>query len=703
MRSSWPCLLAILPLHFTGWTMRPAGLLGAWLNRRPVARILQGINRWRAGKAGAGTVPAAQVRAQPLPENEARFRVLAEFVPSLLFEAEASGANSWTSRNWLDYVGRSAGEMAGEGWASTIHPDDLPGVQALWRDAMGSGSDFVSRQRIRRGSDGAWRWHQVRAVPLRGAKGEILRWLGTANDVHDLLEAKAALQEQEELLRLFVDRTPAAIAMFDHDMRYLAISRRFLRDFALEQVPDPHALIGLSHYDIFPEIPSHWRDNNRRVLAGETLSAEEEPFRRPDGRVQWVRWEMTPWHRADGTVGGLMLFSEEITARKQAEAALRASEARFRAITDAMPQLVWSARPDGMTDYHNQRWHEFTGIPPEQRTDDDWAFILHPDDRDRVLAQWRHSVTTGQAFEQEYRLRRADGGHGWILGRAVPVRDPQSGAITRWFATGTDISDAVAAREALARSHAELERLVAERTAALTRAAAEQQQAEQAMRQGEKLAALGQLAGGIAHDFNNILQIISNCAALIDGDAGGDNGVGECVGMISDATERGHGIIRRLLAFARRGELRAGPIDPAALLDDMREVLTHTLASTVVLRFTVEPGLPVLLADRGQLEAALINLAVNARDAMPEGGTLTILAAVETVGTDAAPPLPLEPGAYVRFTLSDTGPGMDEATLARACEPFFTTKPRGRGTGLGLPMARGFAEQSGGALVIDSA
>ncbi|CAH2602559.1 Histidine kinase [Rhodovastum atsumiense] len=791
---------------------------------------------WLLAGAGWPLALTAWAREQALAESEARFRILAEAVPSMLYEADATGGNTWANQTWLDYVERRAAEVAGIGWASSMHPDDLREVLPRWQESVRTGKEYVGHQRIRRAADGAWRWHLVRALPVRGADGRIRRWLGAVNDIHDLVEAQAALREQGEQLRLFVDRAPAAIAMFDTAMRYLAVSRRYLRDIAQDQPCDPQSLIGRCHYDAFPEHPARWRDIHRRVLAGETLSAEEDSFQRRDGRTEWVRWEMTPWHRADGTIGGAVVFAEVVTARKQAEAALRASEARlrlateganvgtwdvnlltgehhvspevpalhgraphemtpqnwleavhpddraaaeagwrramaeattyehvyrsaaphpdggerwllgrgrverdaagvavrdagvlldvtarvraeaalresearFRAITDAMPQLVWSARPDGTRDYHNRRWQDATGLAPGPLTIETWCAMLHPDDRERVRMHWRHCLVTGEAFEQEYRLHRADGRHCWILGRALPVRDPQSGAITRWFGTCTDISDAVAAREALARSHAELERLVAERTAALTRAAEEREQAEKAMRQREKLAALGQLAGGIAHDFNNILQIISNCATLIARDARGratgqDDIVGECIGMISDATGRGHGIVRRLLAFARRGELRAGPIDPAALLDDMRQVLTHTLASTVVLRFAVEPGLPVLLADRGQLEAALINLAVNARDAMPEGGTLTILAAVETVGPDAAPPLPLEPGAYVRFTLSDTGTGMDEATLARACEPFFTTKPRGGGTGLGLPMARGFAEQSGGALVIDSA
>jgi len=217
----------------------------------------------------------------------------------------------------------------------------------------------------------------------------------------------------------------------------------------------------------------------------------------------------------------------------------------------------------------------------------------------------------------------------------------------------------------------------------------------------ERMQALGQLAGGIAHDFNNILQVVQGGAALIEKRADPGSGAGRLARMILDATERGTSITRRLLAFARRGELRAELVEPASLMEDLREVLQHTLGSPISIQMRLQPGLPPVSADKGQLETALVNLATNARDAMPEGGVLTLVAATETVsGLHAAD---LSPGRYVRFSIGDNGIGMDRATLSRVLEPFFTTKPVGQGTGLGLSMAKGFAEQSGGGLLIDSA
>jgi signal transduction histidine kinase/ActR/RegA family two-component response regulator len=218
----------------------------------------------------------------------------------------------------------------------------------------------------------------------------------------------------------------------------------------------------------------------------------------------------------------------------------------------------------------------------------------------------------------------------------------------------------------------------------------------------ERMQILGQLAGGIAHDFNNILQAVQGSASLISKRADDPESVGRFARMILDATERGSSITRRLLAFARRGELRAEAVETVPLLAALCDVLRHTLGSRIDVTLRTEPALPPLLADKGQLETALVNLANNARDAMPDGGTLTLSAAAETIEPNATPPADLQPGRYVSLSIADTGAGMDEATLSRALEPFFSTKPPGQGTGLGLSMAKGFVEQSGGALTIES-
>ncbi|HEV7265450.1 MAG TPA: response regulator [Falsiroseomonas sp.] len=238
----------------------------------------------------------------------------------------------------------------------------------------------------------------------------------------------------------------------------------------------------------------------------------------------------------------------------------------------------------------------------------------------------------------------------------------------------------------------------------LKRETAGREAAEIRVRQAQRMEALGQLAGGIAHDVNNVLQAAASGARLIGRRPDDAEQVRRLAGMVLEATERGASVARRLLAFARQGELRGADVDAAALLADLKEVLGHTLGAGVTVRTAIAGGLPPLRADKGQLETVLLNLATNARDAMVgrDGGVLTLAAAQDTVAASAMHPAGLAPGAYLRLAVADTGAGMDAATLARATEPFFTTKPPGRGTGLGLAMAKGFAEQSGGGLVIDS-
>ena len=230
-------------------------------------------------------------------------------------------------------------------------------------------------------------------------------------------------------------------------------------------------------------------------------------------------------------------------------------------------------------------------------------------------------------------------------------------------------------------------------------AAREQAQAQAA--HAERMTALGELAGGIAHDVNNLLQVVGGGASRIERHCGDPAEVARQARRIQDAVERGSVIGRRLLAYARREALRAEPIDVAALLAELGDLLAHAIGPTIRIHIDAAGAPDRVLADRGQLETVLLNLATNARDAMPGGGDLMVSARSVALDREADSPR-LGAGRYLRLSVADTGTGIDRSTLARAAEPFFTTKPKGRGTGLGLSMAKTFAEQSGGALEIDS-
>ena len=382
--------------------------------------------------------------------------------------------------------------------------------------------------------------------------------------------------------------------------------------------------------------------------------------------------------------------------RAAAVTALRESEAQFRAIANSIDQMVWSTRPDGYHDYYNDRWYEYTGVPPGSTDGEAWNGMFHPDDQDRAWATWRHCLATGEPYHIEYRLRHVSGAYRWVLGRAQPVRDG-TGQITRWFGTCTDIQDIVDARDVLARSRAELEAAVEERTRQLG-------DAEEQLRQAHKMEAVGQLTGGIAHDFNNMLAVVIGALDLLERRVQqGKGDLERYVTAAKDGASRAAALTQRLLAFSRQQPLAAIATDVNQLIDGTLDLLVRTLGEGVSVETMLYRGLWHALADPHQLENVIVNLAVNARDAMPGGGRLAIETANVTIGAARAQEFQIAEGDYVEVAVVDTGLGMSPEVARRAFEPFFTTKGVGKGTGLGLSQVFGFVRQSDGHVLLETA
>jgi PAS domain S-box-containing protein len=371
------------------------------------------------------------------------------------------------------------------------------------------------------------------------------------------------------------------------------------------------------------------------------------------------------------------------------------AEARFRATFDQAAVGIAHISPDGRFLRVNRKICETSGYGREQLVGRSAQDFVVPEQRDEVLAALRN-VATGEIDSYADDRRYVDA-QGQILDLLVTVSMVHDRAEPPYFlVVAQEIGARKQAEAGLRRLTADLEKRVEAEVAARETALARAVHAE-------RIQALGQLAGGIAHDFNNVLQAVMGAATLIERRPTDEAVVRRLARLAIEAVERGASTTRRLLAFGHRSELRAESLDVATLLTDLREILVHTLRATIEVQIKSGADLPPLFADKGQLETALVNLATNARDAMPEGGQLTLSAEAEVVGYQGSThPAGLAPGRYVRLTVADTGAGMDAATLAHAGEPFFTTKELGAGTGLGLPMAKGFAEQSGGALSIES-
>ncbi len=378
------------------------------------------------------------------------------------------------------------------------------------------------------------------------------------------------------------------------------------------------------------------------------------------------------------------------------EAELRASEDKFRTLARAMPNHVWTSPADGMLDWFNEQVYAFSGAAPGSLDGEDWTVLVHPDDVQSAGARWAEALRTGHTYEAEFRLRRADGAWRWHIARAVPI-EGEAGQARRWIGTNTDIQDQKEIAEALADGNATLERRVEERTSELLRTA-------EALRQSQKMEAVGQLTGGIAHDFNNLLGGISGALEMINRHLAGHkvNRVERYIEGAQDSVRRAASLTQRLLAFSRRQTLDPKPTDVNRLVEGLEDLIRRTVGPEIALKVVAAGDTWPVRVDPAQLESALLNLVINARDSMPDGGEIAIEIANNHCDEEIAANRDLETGDYLAICVKDNGSGMTADVAARAFDPFFTTKPIGKGTGLGLSMVHGFVRQSGGQVTIDS-
>ena len=349
--------------------------------------------------------------------------------------------------------------------------------------------------------------------------------------------------------------------------------------------------------------------------------------------------------------------------------------------------------------------------PSEPFSYQDLLAAVHPDDRARRQEVLDRTIKTGQDYSIEYRNIWPDGSQHWVDVRARAVRRPD-GSIKSLVGVSSDITarkvaeieresllaQLAAERTALAELTATLEQRVEQRTADLMKEVAAREKAQEQLRQAQKMETIGQLTGGVAHDFNNLLMAVMGNLDLLRKRMPDDPRLHRLIDGALQGAERGASLTQRLLAFARQQDLRAVPVDLRALIQGMIDLLERSLGPRVALRLDVPEGLPPARVDANQLELAVLNLAINARDAMPDGGAIEIRVCEYQASGDPA----LKSGRYLKLSVIDTGNGMTPEILKRAIEPFFSSKPLGKGTGLGLSMVHGLAVQLGGALQLSS-
>lgn len=353
-------------------------------------------------------------------------------------------------------------------------------------------------------------------------------------------------------------------------------------------------------------------------------------------------------------------------------------ESQFRHLMDTAPVMIWASGPDKLCTYFNEPWLAFTGRTMEQEIGNGWAEGVHPDDFDRCLEIYLSHFDRREPFRMDYRPRRADGEYRWVLDSGVP-RFGEDGVFLGYIGSCIDITTIKQAESSLA-----------------TRL----EHREQALFEVQHLEKIGRIAGGIAHDFKNLLAIIGGNLELMDQSIGDNIALRRKVQAASSAVDRGIRLAQCLVGVARQQQLDPEKADLNEVAAEMAELLKRNVGGTIRVETRLQEGLWPAYLDPGQLQMMLLNLCLNARDAMSGGGTLSIETANVTLRHEALEDIP--PGQWLMLKITDTGIGMSPDVLEKACLPFYTTKGTGEGTGLGLSQVRNFVHQSGGYLQIDS-
>lgn len=663
-----------------------------WLQRQDGGRVWAGIEAMALRADGAdepvGVLwmlrdrSVAQLAEQSLRASEARLATLLDLVPFGIGQFDTEGRFVLTNPALRGLVGDVIpSREVPLRWRSydaagrEVPRHDFPAARALRGEAVPVGMQFVTE------ADAVPRWFEVGAVPLRN-DGVVTGGICVTVDVTERRSAEAALRESEERYRTLFASIDSGFCVvelrFDApdgraDYRVVEANPAFYR-----QTGFPEAILGRWLREAAPALEEHWYDIYGRVAR----TGEPERFERASDMLgRWFdvyAFRIGPPERRRVAV----LFND-ISARRSAEARLRElNETLEQQVAErtAERDRMWETSADlmlvldfkGFLRRVNPAWTALLGYAPGELVGHHVNEFVLPDDHRETVAAYELAAGGGRPRIVN-RYWHKDGSTRWISWVAAPAGDMT-------YATGRDVT-----REK-------------EREAELARA-------QEALRQAQKLEAIGQLTGGIAHDFNNMLQGVAGGLEMARRrmDAGRLEDAARYIDAARDATGRAAGLTRRLLGFARQQRLDPRPVDPDALMRGMAEMLRRTLGPAIALELAVEDGCGFVTCDPNELESALLNLCINARDAMPDGGRLALSTRdCSLSGADLEGAAEVAPGPFVEIAVADTGSGMTPEVLDRVLEPFFTTKPLGQGTGLGLSQVYGFVRQSGGALRIES-
>ena len=605
-----------------------------------------------------------------LQESEANMSAAQRMMHAGSWEVDLSNPDELGKKplHWSDEVFRIFGyepgaiEVSSEIFYRAVHPEDREMVLAAARSAIENRGQYSIDHRIILPNGFVRTVHEQSQTLYDEKTGKPLKMFGVVQDITDRKHVETALCESQARWRSLVENLPDMIMTLERDGTIL---------FANGTVPQcSHERVAGLNIDAL--IPEQHQAEVRGCLEHVFATGEARQFelaKTENGNTAWYSGRIGAI-RNEGKIVGATLIVIDITVQKRIEESLRESEARFRQMAENIEEVFW------MVDHRSEEKRMLYVSPAYERIwgrtckslyENPSSFLdaVHPEDRERVAANSRTLQAEGK-YDEIYRILRADGSMRWIRDRAFPIRN-EAGEVYRIVGLAEDIT--------------------------------ERKQIESQFFQAQKMEAFGTLAGGVAHDFNNLLTVISGYNEIVLNAFNPNDPRRDCVEEIGKAAERATALTGQLLAFSRQQVLQPKVIDVNKVLENIQKMLRRLIGEDIHLHTDPADDLACVMADPGQLENVLMNLVVNARDAMPGGGTLTIK--TENVSIADGDPR-IAAGDYVLLSVADTGVGIPEHVIGQIFEPFFTTKPVGHGTGLGLATCYGIVKQSEGFLAVES-
>jgi two-component system cell cycle sensor histidine kinase/response regulator CckA len=623
-------------------------------------------------------VPAALRDAEEaLRQSEEQFRSAFSFAAIGMALVATDGRFLRVNDALCELVGYQQHELLAMTFQDITHPDELEADLDYVRRILDGEIRTYQMEKRYLHRTGREVWVLLSVSLVRAGDGSPLHFISQIQDIterrhqqEELARSEARLAEAQQIALIgswewdvdanVVTWSAELCRMFGVDPSEELTYERYLEHLHPDDRGPASDVIGSSHASGEPFVVEH-----RAVL--------------PDGSIRWLqgRGEVT---RRDGRTVAMRGTAQDITERKEVEQRLAAAELRYRTLIEQLP-LVTYIRPlrwDKANLYASPQVEAMTGYPAEAwQTDPDLPRrIIHPDDRERVIAAGEEVRRTGEPSRLEYRYLAPDGRTVWVQDETYIVRDEHGdpASVQGYLIDITERKRAEEDRDLL----------------------------QDELHHAQRLEALGRLAGGVAHDFNNVLTAIRSYGELLVEDLDESSPSWEAARQIIRAAEQASALPRQLLAFGRKQVLEPRLVDLGEVVGNASELLQRIVRESVELVTRCAPEPVHVRADRGQLEQVLLNLAVNARDAMPEGGTITIETFVTEIGAEVARERNVAPGRFAVLSVADTGHGMDAQTRSRAFEPFFTTKRAGQGAGLGLASVYGVVAQSGGFIDVQS-